>query len=271
MSETEAIRKAGKSPATVTSLIRDFEKIGIKPGMTILVHSSLSSLGWVCGGPVAVILALEQVLGENGTLVMPTHSSDLTDPQYWGNPPVPESWWEIIKNEMPAFDPNLTPTREMGVISETFRKQKDVVRSNHPVSSFAAWGKNRDYITQDNHCDYSQNEKSPLGRVYELDGFVLLLGVDYMNNTSFHLAEYKADYPSKKIETDGCPVIENGKRKWISITDILYDSDDFMNIGLDYEKTHDISECYIGQAKAKLIQQRNLVDFAKTWMEKNRK
>lgn len=141
MSETSAIKKAGATPATVSSLIQDLEQIGIKPGMTLLVHSSLSSIGWVCGGPVAVILALEHVLGEEGTLVMPTHTGGLSDPEHWGAPPVPETWWETIRAEMPAFDPALTPTRKMGVISETFRSQQNVVRSTHPISSFAAWEK----------------------------------------------------------------------------------------------------------------------------------
>ena len=85
----------------IPSLIEDFRALGIQPGMTLLVHSALSKLGWVCGGPVAVILALEAVLGSTGTLVMPTHSSDLSDPAMWHHPPVPESWWEPIRQTMP--------------------------------------------------------------------------------------------------------------------------------------------------------------------------
>lgn len=101
---------------TVDTLAADFRKLGVREGMTLLLHSSFKSLGqWVAGGPVAVILALETVLGDEGTLVMPTHSSDLTDPSGWSKPPVPEAWWPGIREHMPAYDPDLTPLRGMGL------------------------------------------------------------------------------------------------------------------------------------------------------------
>jgi len=270
MTEKETIINKTNQPNTVSSLVTDFKSIGINEGMTLLVHSSLSSLGWVCGGPVAVILALEEVLTENGTLIMPTHSSDYSDPAEWCNPPVPETWWDIIRNEMPLFDKNLTPTRGMGKIAETFRKQNGVIRSNHPELSFAAWGRNKEYILQDEYYDFSLNEKSPLGRIYELNGNILLLGVDYSNNTSFHLAEYKANYPGKKYIKKGFPVFEDNKKLWKYFDDIDISSDDFNEIGLAYEKDNLIITGKIGNANTKLLNQKKLVDFAKEWMEKNR-
>ena len=140
VSETE-------TPATVASLQADLRALGVTPGMVVLVHSSLSAMGWVCGGPVAVILALQKALGPDGTLVMPTHSGDLTEPSRWESPPVPESWWPVIREAMPAFDPDLTPTRAMGTIPETFRKQRGVLRSVHPHVSFSARGPRAEEIT----------------------------------------------------------------------------------------------------------------------------
>ncbi|HAH62667.1 MAG TPA: AAC(3) family N-acetyltransferase, partial [Treponema sp.] len=146
MSEEKTIAQSPNGPNTISSLERDFTELGVKPGMVLIAHTSLSSLGWVCGGAVSVILALETVLTGKGTLIMPAHSGDLSDPANWCNPPVPEAWIETIRKEMPCFDKDLTPTRGIGKIPETFRKQKSVLRSSHPQVSFAAWGKNKEFI-----------------------------------------------------------------------------------------------------------------------------
>jgi len=262
---------ARRGPNTVKTLAADLRALGIKEGMTLIVHSSLGSIGWVCGGAAGVVLALEEALTENGTLVMPTHSGDLSDPRNWAAPPVPESWWETIRNETPVFDRDLTPTREMGAIPETFRKQRGVVRSGHPSSSFAAWGRNRHYVTQDDRLDYQMNDKSPLGRLYELDARVLLLGVGYDKNTSLHLAEYRADYKGRKIISEYAPVMENGERVWKEYKDIAFNADDFPAIGADFEKENAIGAGDIGRAKSKLLSQRELVDYAVKWMEANRR
>ncbi|TET50865.1 MAG: AAC(3) family N-acetyltransferase, partial [Actinomycetota bacterium] len=130
MSEKEVIKKSSR-PQTVETLVRDLKNIGVREGMVLLVHSSLSSIGWTSGGAVAVILALEEVLGGEGTLIMPACSGDLSDPAKWENPPVPKDWCKTIRETMPAFDPELTPTRGVGTIPEVFRKQKGGLRSNH--------------------------------------------------------------------------------------------------------------------------------------------
>ena len=108
-------------PRTRETLVRDLKHLGLASKMTVIVHSSLRAIGWVCGGPVAVIQAIMEVVTPEGTIVMPTHSGDLSDPSGWQNPPVPESWWSILQETMPAYDPRITPTRGMGRIVEVFR------------------------------------------------------------------------------------------------------------------------------------------------------
>lgn len=258
-------------PITVARLQRDLANLGVESGMTLLVHSSLRSLGWVNGGAAAIILALEKTLTSSGTLVMPTHTNDLSDPSKWENPPVPEAWWETIRETMPPFDPTLTPTTGMGTIPETFRKQAGVLRSQHPQFSFAAWGQQATVITANQALPFGLGEQSPLARVYDLAGWVLLLGVGHLNNTSLHLAEYRADFPAKQTEMFGAPMLVDGQQQWLEYEDINLDEDDFDKIGAGFaQETGLQQEGKVGQAAALLMPQKPLVDYAVNWLPRHR-
>ncbi|GAB4572093.1 MAG: AAC(3) family N-acetyltransferase [Anaerolineae bacterium] len=270
MSEAEAIRRTGAQPITSDSLVADLRALGLQAGMIVLVHSSLSQLGWVCGGPVAVVEALQTVLGPKGTLVMPTHSTALTDPAYWQNPPVPESWWQTIRDTMPPYNPALTPTRQMGAIVEYFRTQPAVLRSAHPQLSFAARGPAAGKITANHPLAYALGEQSPLARLYELGAWVLLLGVGHSNNTSLHLAEYRANFPGKRTVQQGAPILVNGQRKWVTFEDIDLNDDDFPAIGAAFERTGQVRIGRVGAGEARLMSQPALVDFGTEWIENNR-
>lgn len=264
MSELAAVEKSQR-PMTRESLAEGLRQIGLAKGSTVIVHSSLSSIGWVCGGEVAVIYALMDVLTEDGTLVMPAHSGNLSDPAKWANPPVPESWWETIREAMPAYDPMVTPTWGMGRIAELFRRLPGVLRSDHPQTSFAAWGRHAKLITEGQTLDYGMGEQSPLARIYELDGEVLLLGVGYDSNTSFHLGEYRSG--SSTTCDNYSPVIEKGKRVWKAMKELDFRTEEFEVLGEVFEQSgYEVKQGYVGQALVKRFKQRDCVDFASEWL-----
>jgi len=270
MSEHDVIKKTNV-PATVDTLKVALSALGVRPGMVLLVHSSLSALGWICGGAVAVIQALQETVGLEGTLAMPSYSGGLTDPKNWQHPPVPEDWKDTIRAETPAFDPLRTPTRGMGVIAETFRTWPGVVRSNHPHCSFAAWGAHDQKIVANHELENGLGEGSPLARVYDLGGWVLLLGVGFANNTSMHLAEHRASFPGKTYEINGAPMIVNGQQQWVPVRGIEVVSDDFLSIGEQFiAETKAVQMGKVGEGTALLMPQRPLVDHTVVWMEEHR-
>lgn len=263
MSEADAIARTDR-PRTVGSLAEDLRALGLAEGGPVLVHSSLSSLGWVAGGPVAVIQALLDVVAPEGTVVMPAHSGEWSDPANWRNPPVPEAWFETIRAEMPPFDPHRTPTRGVGSIPELFRTWDGVLRSDHPQLSFAAWGREAETVTSGHRLEDSLGETSPLGRLYERDAQVLLLGVGYDRCTSFHLAEYRTG--NGHLCRYGAPIVRNGQRTWAWFEDIEFHSGVFEELGSEFERERPVACGPVGSAEARLFSQRVAVDFAVDWL-----
>lgn len=273
MSEADSIRNTTDGPITEETLVTELSSLGVQPGSCLLVHTSLSSLGWVSGGAITVIRALQEVVRTYGTIIMPAHSGDYSDPALWENPPVPEPWWPKIRDSMPAFDPEVSPTRGIGIVAERFRTFPDVVRSNHPHVSFSGWGERAIEILSNHQLEDSLGENSPLARIYDADGQVLLLGAGFNSNTSFHLSEYRAEYSARERVTLGAPVIVEGHRRWKNFSDVNYNSDDFGEIGKAFLKSHkqQVKVGKVGMATAHLFDQRAAVDYAVRWMHTHRR
>ena len=122
------------------SLTDDLRRLGVRRDTVLLVHASFRSLGRVVGGPDVVVHALLDALGPAGTLVVPTHSTGLSDPSTWRHPPAPPQEWAVIRAEMPPYDAATTPSLFMGAVAECVRTWPQARRSGHPLVSFAAIG-----------------------------------------------------------------------------------------------------------------------------------
>jgi aminoglycoside 3-N-acetyltransferase len=157
---------------TVEELRAQLVELGVRAGGVLLVHTSFRAVRPVEDGPRGLIAALDAALGSGGTLVMPTMTGGET-----------------------PFDPHTTPTEGMGIVAETFRREPGVLRSTHPGGSFAARGPLAERICAPQPLEPPHGPDSPPGRVVELEGQVLLLGVTQSESTILHVAESLAGVP----------------------------------------------------------------------------
>lgn len=267
MKELDIIRSTAH-PNTVDSMKTELEELGVEKGDIVLVHSRMSSLGWIVGGPQAVILALIETVGEEGTIVMPAHSGDWTDPSEWMSPTVPGFWIPIIMKHMPAFDPFMTPTRRVGAVAESFRSFPRVIRSDHPQTSFTARGRYAVELTENHRLTHQMDIDSPLGRMYKKGAKVLFLGTGYQTCTCFHLSEtLLADMSTRKM---GTALLVDGRRKWKMFRDYDYESGDFGELGEAYEGENPTQKGRVGHAECRIFDMKEAVDFATIWLGKHR-
>lgn len=166
---------------TTAELIRDFKKIGIVPGDSVLVHASLSRIGYLRGGAQQLIEALIDYLGPSGNLLMPSFPASGRNFDY------------LLNN--PVFDLLHTPSA-MGIVSETFRKWKGVARSLHPTDSVCAFGPDADYFCEGHFGRQTPyDEFSPFRRVAEKKGKILMLGTTLNGAcTSLHMLEDAVEF-----------------------------------------------------------------------------
>ncbi len=257
---------------TIEILSQELRMLGVKKGMSLLVHTSLSAFGcYVCGGANTVIQALCKTVGKNGTIMMPSHSSSFSEPAYWQNPPVASELWQTIRDTMPAFSPLYSPVEGMGKIPAQFVRMPTVKRSTHPMTSFAAWGKYASFLLNNHSLDYGMGENSPLARLLDIRGYVLFLGAPFESNTLLHLAEIRADITAKKNVRQGAPILKGKKRIWVEFDEIDYDNDDFDIMTREYcLQSVNVRHRNIKQAACVLIPAEELVHFACHWLEHNR-
>lgn len=163
--------------SVVRQMARQFSALGVLPGDVLLVHSSLSALGFVSGGPAAVIDALTGVLGYEGTLLLPALS------------------YASVGRKSPLFDVRHTPCC-VGTIPEFFRSQSGVLRSVHPTHSVCALGKRAEEMTAGHELDTTPvGEHSPFRRLRDAGGKILMLGCGLRPNTSLHGVEELVEPP----------------------------------------------------------------------------
>ena len=216
------------TPITKEVLIHKFSQLGIKSGDTLLVHASLSSLGYVVGGAEALFLALTEIIGEQGTIVVPSQTVEISDPASWQYPPVPEEWHDVIRDAMPAYSKELSYSKAMGAFSQLIGILPDSIRSNHPMYSFTAIGKKASEIIGQDSFDFPFGDESPLRRMYSI----------------------------------GAKILTEDGEKWISFKNIELDIyDDYLEIQKNFMEQYTVNHIKINEGNVYLFDMKECVDF----------
>lgn len=254
------VAPAGTVPCTFDSLRADLAALGVRAGDILMVHSSLSRVGYVVGGPVTLIRALLDRLGSGGTLVMPCESPQCADPAAWNDARVRAEWLATIREHLPVFDPLSTPTT-MGALAEAFRTHPGTRRSHHPLVSVCATGPKAAEITAQHALEFCEGRGTPFEKLYELDARILLLGVGFDRCTTLHYAESLT--PGRRTTTSRYPMVVEGVRQWVEKPDMASDHGaHFPEVGRRFVAEGSVRTGKIGGADGLLFANRALVDFA---------
>ncbi|HEX4789423.1 MAG TPA: AAC(3) family N-acetyltransferase [Actinospica sp.] len=246
---------------TGARLRQEFAALGVRRGTVLLVHCSLRRIGRVEGGAAALCEALLDLLGPQGTLVVPAQTRSKSTTSRESRTAVAglsARQRERYFRRLRGFDARRSRTEDMGALAEFVRLDPRSHRSAHPTTSFAAIGRDAAALTASHPLDQVLGERSPLGWMYRAGASVLLIGVEYAACTAFHLGEHLSVSPDRsywfKVGTTWRYV--PGARE--------YDDTDFTELGRDFEHAHrqQIAAGRVGEADCRLFPVGSAADFA---------
>ena len=264
------------SPASRQSLCTDLAKLGVAPGDLVMVHASLKAIGPVEGGAATIVDALCDAVGGEGTLMAYVS---------WDRSPYEETLngrrlSDTKREAWPAFDPrNARPYPGFGALNRLILDRPGVRRSAHPDASMAAIGRDADWLIADHRPGCAFGPGSPLERLVQRRGKVLLLGAPPDTATVLHYAEAIADIPGKRRVTFEMPMLDaRGRKVWVRAEE--FDTNGILDCYAE-PGSPDAVECIaraylreghqrsgpVGAADCHLFDAADLVAFGKAWLE----
>jgi len=264
----------GQQPIIAKSqLISDLRALGLAEGQTVMLHASVKNIGWIVGGPDVVIEAVLEVVGEDGTLMMLTSWEDIPH----GLASWPKDRQEAYLAECPAFDParSRADHRHMSILAEYLRTRPHSYRSRHPYG-YAAVGKRAEWITSEQPWQYREGKGSPLEKLCEASGYVVVLGAPLANVTLLHHSEHIAKVPNKRVDRYKMPILRDGRRTWVEFEEydtshgiVDWPDDYFETIIHEYLAAGNGRTGRVGAADAYQFGAASLNAFAIRWMEEH--
>jgi aminoglycoside 3-N-acetyltransferase len=257
------------TPLTQAQIVADLRALGVAPGMALMLHSAVRSVGPVMGGPNTIISALLDALGPAGTLMMYVGWHEIPD----FIPELPAEQQPAYLEAYPAFDPaTARAKRDHGVLAEFLRTWPGAARSLNPEASMVAVGARATELTADHPLDYGYGAGSPLAKLVEWGGSVLLLGAPLNALTLLHYAENRARMRHKNVIRYPCPLLrDDGTRVWVEVED--YDTGEphadygLGQIARAYLAAREARQARVGAAACYLFDAADLAGFAIDWLE----
>lgn len=242
-----------------SDMIIQLEQLGIQKGMMLLVSADTSHMGYLLGGYQALIEAMMEVVGFEGTIVMPCFTPQLADPASVSTPLARQYWQEARENAYP-FDRKLSEPEGSDPLVYQFLRNDAVARSYHPLYSFAAWGKYAKLICDKHPLHFALGKDSPLGKIVELNGYCVMLGSDYEQCTMFQMARYNGELSPVRIVS--APITSNNELQWKNMLDVQFSTKNFSEIGEVMEDKHVVKTSYLGNGRCYLFSAREALTSA---------
>jgi len=262
---------------TRSVLADDLRQLGLRAGQVVMLHASARAIGWVVGGPDMILQALLDVLTPEGTLMMYAPWEEWEQALVFGVEGFPEERRRAYLEECPPFSPlRSRANRGYSILTEYLRTWPGACRSDHPTASVVAVGARARWITEGHPLAYGYGAGSPLDRLCQAGGQVLLLGSPLDRITLLHHAEHMARVPHKRVVRNTVPVLREGQRVWITFEE--FDTCEGIRDRAPEEYFGTIAHEYlssgagccgeVGAARATLFDAADLVRFAIQWMER---
>lgn len=252
---------------TKEDIKQQLQNIGIQRGMLLLVDACSENMGYISGGIQMFIEALMDCVGYEGTIVMPAFTQRNVDPACKGADKINRENWDIVRDHAAPFHKKLHAPDTKDEMVHQFLRNDGVLRSYHPIYSFAAWGKYAKIICDKHPLHFGLSKESPLGKLSELNGFVLLAGCGYEDCTIFQLARYSGEQLPIKILSS--PIEQNNQVVWKDMLDLEMNTNGFEVIGEVMEERKIVKNMYINSARCRFFSAREAVNIATAYFHIN--
>lgn len=258
---------------TRAALRADLTALGLRPGDAVLAHGALSRVGRLLNGPDAVVGALLDAVSPGGTVLAYTDWDARYDELLDADGRVPAEWREHV----PPFDPGSSrAARDNGALPEFLRTWPGARRSGSPGASVAALGARAEWFTADHPLDYGYGPGSPLAKLVEAGGKVVMVGAPLDTMTLLHHAEHLADLPGKRVIRYEVPFAASDGVRWRTVeefdtADPVVDGfadDYFAEVVTDFLATGEGVRGPVGAAESVLVDAPAVCAFAVGWMER---